>query len=462
MLNHGLDTQIGEGNVTPEESKNLLRELLLKGSSEELNHELEHIHPADILEILHEDDDANFETILKRLPESFVADLIDEEDEEEKYEILKVLSDYQQSEVLKEMSSDELTDLVGSLEDEELDDVLNKMSDEDREDVKQLLAYDPDTAGGIMATEFIAIWENKTVKKTLEYLQSIKEEMESSYYLFVTDRNFILKGVISLRELVSKPFDTLISEITNPHVISIDVNMDQEEVAHKFEKYGFVTMPVVDETNKMLGIVTVDDIVQIIQDENTEDIHQLGGVSGEERVDGTLAESIRSRLPWLMVNLLTAILAASVVGAFEGTISQVVALATIMPIVTGMGGNAGTQSLTIIVRGIALGELTGDNARRILFKELGVGLITGVVIGLLMCIIGLIFQGKMIFGLVCGVAMFLNMVAATMAGYFVPLLLKKMHVDPALASAVFVTTVTDVLGFFFFLGLATMFLPYLL
>lgn len=444
-----------------EEKKDALLNLLLNGSDEELQREIEHIHPADILDILH-NDESNIERILKRLPDSFIADIIDEEEEEEKYEILKTLSENKQSDVLKEMSSDELTDLVGSLEDDEVESVLEMMSDEDRKDVRQLLTYDPDTAGGIMATEFTTIWENKTVKKTLEFLQQTSNEIQTSFYLFVTDSNLALKGVISLRDLVSTPFDTLISEITNPHVISLDVNMDQEEVALMFEKYGFVTMPVVDEDKHMLGIVTVDDVMEIIQDENTEDIHQLGGVSGEERVDGTLQESIKSRLPWLMVNLITAILAASVVGMFENTISQVVALATIMPIVTGMGGNAGTQSLTIVVRGIALGELTGENARRIFFKECGVGIVTGGVIGLIIAILGMLFQGNAMFGLVTGLAMLLNMIAATIAGYFVPIMLKKMKVDPALASAVFVTTVTDVLGFFFFLGLATVFIGYLI
>lgn len=437
-----------------------LLELLLSGSDDKLNKEIEHIHPADILDLIHEDEE-NGKKILSRLPDFFVADLIDEEEEEDKYEILKSLSDNQQSEVLKEMSSDELTDLVGTLEEDEAEAVMDLMSEEDRKDVTQLLSYDPDTAGGIMAKEFIAIWENKTVGKTFEYLQSMADEIQSSFYLFVTDRNSILKGVISLRDLVSTPFDTYVSEITNPHVISIDVNMDQEEVAHVFEKYGFVTMPVVDENQKMLGIITVDDIMEIIQEENTEDIHQLGGLSKEERVDGSLLQSIRSRLPWLLVNLATAMLAAFVVSTFEETIAQVVSLAAIMPIVTGMGGNAGTQSLTIIVRGIALGELTGDNATRIFFKELFVGLINGIVFGIIMTIYGYIFENNLMFGLVTGAAMLLNMAFATMAGYFVPLILKKLNIDPALASAVFVTTVTDVLGFFFFLGLATVFISYL-
>ena len=214
-------------------------------------------------------------------------------------------------------------------------------------------------------------------------------------------------------------------------------------------------MPVVDEKEKLLGIVTADDIMEVIKDESTEDIHRLGGIDEEEKVDGTLRESIKSRLPWLMVNLLTALLASAVVGIFEGTISQVVTLATFMPIVTGMGGNAGTQTLTIIVRGIALGELTSENAKRILKKEILVGFTTGIAIGAAIAVIGYLWERNFMFGIVIGTAMILNMVVATIAGFIVPVILKKVNVDPALASAVFVTTVTDVLGFFFLISSST-------
>ena len=336
------------------------------------------------------------------------------------------------------------------------------MDKEDRDDVNKLLSYKPDTAGGIMATEFVSIRENKTIEKTLKYLQKEGPEAETAYYLYVVDNDDILKGVVSLRDIVCNDFNTKISDITNTNVISVPYYMDQEEVAQEFKKYGFLTIPVVDEKNKILGIVTVDDIVDVMEEETTEDIHRLGGVDEEERVDGTLKESIKSRLPWLIVNLVTAILAASVVGIFEGTISKVVTLATFMPIVAGMGGNAGTQSLTIVVRGIALGELTGENAKRVFLKELLVGLTTGIAIGFIIAVLGFIWEGNVIFGIVIGVAMILNMMVATMAGYIVPVILKKLKIDPALASAVFVTTVTDVLGFFFFLGLATAFINYLI
>ena len=438
-----------------------LLERLLNYTQEELEKKIEDIHPADVLDLLH-DNEEYFSKILKRLPDWFIAAILEEEEDEEKYEILKKFSESEQKKILGEMSSDELTDLVGVLDEKETRDVLKKINEEDRKDVYKLLSYDPDTAGGIMATEFISIRENKIIEKTLKYLQKEAPDAESAYYLYVINKENVLKGVVSLRDIVCNDFNTKISEITNTNVISVPYYMDQEEVASKFEKYGFMTMPVVDENNKILGIVTVDDIVEVMQEETTEDIHRLGGVDEEEKVDGSLRNSIKSRLPWLIVNLITAILAASVVGAFEGTISQVVTLATFMPIVAGMGGNAGTQSLTIVVRGIALGELDKDNGMRIFIKELLVGLTTGVVIGSIIAVLGFIWERNIVFGIVIGVAMILNMMVATMSGFIVPVILKKLKVDPALASAVFVTTVTDVLGFFFFLGLATMFISYLI
>ena len=438
-----------------------LLEKLLNYTQEELEEKIEDIHPADVLDLLHDNED-DFFKILKRLPDWFIAAILEEEDDEEKYEILKKFSENKQKKILGEMSSDELTDLVGVLDEEEIKDVLKKINEEDRKDVYKLLSYEPDTAGGIMATEFVSIRENKTIEKTLRYLQKEAPDAESAYYLYVINKENVLKGVVSLRDIVCNDFDTKISEITNTNVISVPYYMDQEEVASKFEKYGFMTMPVVDENNKILGIVTVDDIVEVMQEETTEDIHRLGGVDEEEKVDGSLRDSVKSRLPWLIVNLITAILAASVVGAFEGTISQVVTLATFMPIVAGMGGNAGTQSLTIVVRGIALGELDKDNGMRIFIKELLVGLVTGIVIGAIIAVLGFIWERNFVFGIVIGVAMILNMMVATMSGFIVPVILKKLKVDPALASAVFVTTVTDVLGFFFFLGLATMFISYLI
>jgi len=438
-----------------------LIQLLLTYSKEQLKEYIEDIHPADILDAIHQYEGNKLE-ILNKLPDSIIALIIDYAENEEKYELLSMFPDSKQKEIVDEMSSDELVDLLGSIDEDEQNNIFVKMDKEDAEEVRELLSYLPDTAGGIMATEFVFIKETMTVGETLGYLQKEAPDAETAYYIYVLDERDTLKGVVSLRDIVVSNFDTVITDIMNDKVISVPVDMDQEEVGRIFEKYGFLTMPVVDNEDIMLGIVTVDDIMVVLSNEHTEDMYRLAGIQEGEKVAGTVIESVKSRLPWLFVNLITAILAAATVSLFESTISRVVTLATFMPIVAGMGGNAGSQTLTIIVRGIALGELTFENAKKVLVKEIGVGLSNGLAIGLTVATLGYLWERKPIFGLVIGLAMFLNLIAATTAGFIVPVTLKKLKVDPALASAVFVTTVTDVLGFFFFLGLATVFISSLI
>ena len=360
------------------------------------------------------------------------------------------------------MSSDELVDLLEAVTDDEAKNIMINMDKEDVDEVTELLTYPPDSAGGIMAKEFVSIKENMTIGETLHYLQKEAPDVDNAYYIYVVDENALLKGVISLREIVINSFNVKISDIMNDNAMSIPVDMDKEEVGHIFEKYGYLTMPVVNEFMQILGIVTSDDVMEILSDEHTEDLYRLAGIKEDEKVTGSLKSAVRSRLPWLFVNLLTAILAAATVSLFEGTIQKVVALATFMPIVAGMGGNAGTQTLTIIIRSIALGEIDAKNSLKILLKEFGVGLLTGIAMGIAVAILGYLWEKNIVFGVVIGLSMVLNMVAATISGFTVPVILKKLNIDPALASAVFVTTVTDVLGFFFFLGLATLFLPYLI
>jgi magnesium transporter len=437
-----------------------LVDVLTASAKEELREIIRDIHPADILEAL-EEYEGDRADILSKLPEETIAAVIDEAEAEEKYELLELLPERAQKAIVNEMYSDELADMLGTLDPSEAEDILEIIDQEEATEVKGLLSYQPDTAGGIMATEFISVQEEMTVGETLKYLQKEAPDAETAYYLYVLDRNGVLKGVVALRDLVVSSFDVNISEIMHKNIISIPVAMDQEEVGHLFEKYGFLTMPVVDDEDKMLGIITVDDAMDVLREENTEDILRLAGVSEGEKVSGTVFGSVRKRLPWLFINLLTAMLAASTVSLFEGTIARVVALAAFMPIVAGMGGNTGTQTLTIIVRGIALGELSFENAKKVLAKEIGVGLMMGLSIGTAVTALGWFWENNAIFGLVIGLAMLMNMAVATVAGFVVPMVLKKLRIDPALASSVFVTTVTDVLGFFFFLGLATVFITYL-
>jgi len=440
---------------------NELTEFLIKGNIDEINKLIQFIHPADILVAIKEYE-GDIIDLFQNLSPNIIADIIDEAEDEDKYNLLSIHSEIMQKKIIHEMSSDELVDLLEAVSDDEAKNIMRKMDKEDVDEVTELLAYPADSAGGIMATEFISVKENMTIGDTLVYLQKETPEAETSYYIYVVDENDLLKGVISLRDIVVSSFDVKIADIMNSNAMSIPVDMDQEEVGHIFEKYGFLTMPVVNEAMQILGIVTADDIMGILSDEHTEDLYRLAGLQEDEKVTGSLKDSISSRLPWLFVNLVTAILAAATVSLFQGTIQKVVALATFMPIVAGMGGNAGTQTLTIIIRSIALGEIDAKNSRKILLKEFGVGLCTGVSVGLAVALLGYFWEKNIIFGVVIGISMVLNMVAATISGFAVPVILKKLNVDPALASAVFVTTVTDVLGFFFFLGLATLFLPFLI
>lgn len=439
-----------------------LLEFLMNGSLAEISEHIEDIHPADILDVIENIEQHNLYILLSKLPHWMVAEVIGEAEEEEQMKLLSLFSELNQGKILNEMSSDDLADLLGNVTPIEANKFIEKLtSKEDRDDVKELLTYDPETAGGLMATEFISIMDNKTVQDTFTYLQDAAPDAESVYYLYVLDEKEVLKGVLSLRDLVTATFETKIRDIMSENVISIPTNMDQEEVANKFEKYGFMNMPVVDEHGVMLGVITVDDIIDVLRDEDTEDIHRLAGIDEGENVAGGTMDSIKSRLPWLCVNLVTAILASSVVSLFEDTISKVVILATFMPIVAGMGGNAGTQTLTLVVRGIALGQLKYENSRKVLFKEIRVGMINGASIGFGVAVLAWLWSGNPVLGLVIGCAMLLNMTAATLAGFLVPMTLKKLKIDPALASSVFVTTVTDICGFFFFLGLATAFIRFL-
>lgn len=442
------------------ERKREIIEYIKSKTSIEILQKIDEIHPVDFLEALTGSEDDPL-TILEKLPNDYIAQLVDHADDDEKYDLLSLFSQNRKQHIIAEMSSDELVDLLGSIGSAEKDAIILSLDQEDANEVNELLAYDPTSAGGIMAKEFIAIHENMTVNATIEFLRDMAPASETPYYVYVLDQFHILKGVVRLRDIIVSTPETPIKNIMIENIITIPVEMDQEEVALIFEKYGFMAMPVINDLGVMLGIVTVDDVMEVIRDEYTEDMFRLAGLDEEEKISGSISKAIQSRLPWLLVNLVTAILAAATVSLFEATIVKIVALATFMPIVAGMGGNAGTQTLTMIIRGIALGELTFENQKDILRKEVAIGLINGLFLGIVVGFLGYYWVGNMVFGLVIGFAMFLNLVIATISGYFVPVLLKKFKIDPALASAVFVTTVTDVLGFFFFLGLATLTINYL-
>jgi magnesium transporter len=327
-------------------------------------------------------------------------------------------------------------------------------------DVGELLEYAEQTAGRIMNPKVFALSEDMTAAEAISALQAARD-VEMVFYLYVIDARRHLVGVVSLRRLLLVAPTTPLKRIMTTDIISVRADMDQEEVARQVASYNLLAIPVVDEENKLVGVITVDDVIDVIKDEATEDVYRLAGVSSDDRVFTRPSESLRKRLPWLIVNLATAFLAASVVALFSSSIGYLPMLAVLMPVVAGMGGNAATQTLTVIVRGIALGELTWANTRKALLKEAAVGIGNGVACGLIGAAVVLIVKGDPMLGLVLGLAMVVNMFIAATAGTLIPLTLRALKVDPALASSVFITTLTDMFGFFSFLGLATVFLRYL-
>jgi magnesium transporter len=327
-------------------------------------------------------------------------------------------------------------------------------------DVGELLEYEEQTAGRIMNPKVFALAEDMTAGEAITALQGSRD-VEVVFYLYVIDARRHLVGVVSLRRLLLVSPTTPLKRIMTTDLISVRVDMDQEEVARLVASYNLLAIPVVDQENKLVGVITVDDVIDVIKDEATEDVYRLAGVTGDDRVFTKPSESLRKRLPWLVVNLATAFLAASVVAMFQNTISAVTALAVFMPVVAGMGGNAATQTLTVIVRGIALGELTWSNSRKALLKETLVGLGNGLSCGVIGAVVIILFKGNVWLGGILALAMVINMFIAATAGTLIPLALRALKVDPALASSVFITTLTDVCGFLSFLGLGTLFIRYL-
>ena len=362
--------------------------------------------------------------------------------------------------LFQELASDDAAALIGHLPKELSASVLELMRQKESGEVKHLLEYADQTAGRIMNPNVFALDEDLTAGEAIESLQRSRE-VEMVFYLYVVDERRHLVGVLSLRRLLLVSPETPLKRIMTSDLSTARVDMDQEEAAQLVASYNLLAIPVVDEENKLVGIITVDDVIDVIKDEATEDIYRMAGVSSDESVLTSPQEALRKRLPWLGVNLVTASLAALVVQSFQATINEVVALAAFMTIVASMGGNAATQTLTVIVRGIALGELTWSNSRKALGKEALVGLGNGIILGIAGGGVAWVVVGNPYFGAILALAMVINLLVAAVASTLIPIALRALKIDPALASAVFITTLTDMFGFFAFLGLATFFLRYL-
>ena len=419
-----------------------------------LKREVDDLHQSelgDVLEALHPE---QRRALVELLGSDFDFSALTEVDEAIRLDIVDNLPNAQIAQAVQELDSDDAVYILEDLDQEDQDEILSQLPFTERIRLRRALDYPEETAGRRMQTEFVAVPPFWTIGQTIDYMREDKNLPERFSQIFVIDPSFKLMGAIDLDQILRTKRAVKVEDIMHETLHAIPATMDQEEAAREFEQYNLLSAAVVDENGRLVGVLTIDDVVDVIQEEAEEDLLRMGGVGDEELSDTVLATS-RSRVPWLLVNLLTAFLAASVIGLFDHTIEHIVALAVLMPIVAGMGGNAGSQTMTVTVRALATKDLDIYNAARIIRRELGVGFINGVVFAILIGVVaGLWFRDPNLGGIIAA-AMIINMFAAALAGILIPLLLDRFKIDPAVASAVFVTTVTDCVGFFAFLGLAT-------
>lgn len=421
---------------------------------------LRELHPADSAEILAGLDPQQQSILVDKLGAEELAGLFDQMDGEDAAEFIQHLNYEDLAAVLDEMEPDTAADLLGELEPEDATAVLEQM--EEAEAVAPLLTYPEDSAGGIMNVAPPALRRQMTVSEAFEFIREHYRDANEIFYLYVVDRYGKLIGVVNLRALILAENGQIIEDVMDRDLFKVRVDMDQEEVAELFSRYDLLALPVVDFDDILVGIVTVDDVVDVLQEEATEDIYRLAQVSPSSDVFSSIPRSLRNRLPWLYVNMGTAIVASTVVAVFEATIATIALLAIFMPIVATLGGNAGNQTMTIVVRSLALGEMSLSNAWKVLRREIVIGLLNGLALGTSMGLVAWYWKGNPMLGLVVGAALFANMSVAALNGVMVPTTLKRLGVDPALASSIFVTTINDMVGFGVFLGLATYFLHRLL
>jgi magnesium transporter len=364
--------------------------------------------------------------------------------------------------MLAHMYTDNAVDVLNHLKKDQVASYLTLMDEEAAKEIKKLLHYEEYTAGSIMTTEYIAIHANQTVKSAMQILKNEAPKAEMIYYVYVIDEEKRLVGVISLRDLIIAEDDSMISEVMHDRVVSVSVAEDQEEVAKKMRDYNFLALPVVDFQQHLVGIITVDDVMDVMEEEASDDYSKLAAVTDLDRIDRNPISAAKKRLPWLIVLLFLGMFTASLIGRFEETLDKMAILAVFIPLIAGMAGNTGTQALAVAVRGIATGEFDKESKFRLLVREAGTGLITGTTCGLFVMLIVLIWKQDLILGLLVGVSILISLIVATLAGAFVPLFMHRLKVDPAVASGPFITTINDLISIFIYFGLATLFMNYFL
>lgn len=399
------------------------------------------------------------ERIINILPADIASEVISEMAEEEHPEdLLVALDPEKRSEIVEELDYDVATDIISQMDEEDQKEILEEIDQEDATSIRALLSYDEDTAGGLMNSEIIKVHINLNKKEALDEIIRQSEEMEEFYTICVVDEQDILKGIVSIKTIIKARGDARISDLVDTDFVYVKADLDQEEVARLISQYNLTSIPVVDDHMKLLGRVTVDDIIDVMEEENTEDILKISGVSEDEELSGNWQDAVKSRLPWLVINLATAFLAASVIRQFTYVEEELPIIVAYVTIIGGMGGNAATQALAVTVRRISLSDLTDAQAYKTVLKEFLVGMINGACNGLIVLLFAFFYDKNPMLGVVLFLAMTGNLIVAGLTGAGIPLILKRVGIDPAVASSIIITTFTDCIGFLLPLWLASRFL----
>ncbi len=416
------------------------------------------LHNADFADLLEQVGSADRQRIIEALGSELDGEALPELEESVRDEVLEYVRPEVLAEAVKDLDSDDLVYLVEDLGAEDQAKFLNVLDDEDRVIVQQSLTYPEESAGRMMQREHVKAPPFWTVGQTVDYMRAADDLPDQFYDVIIVDPAMRPIGTVPLSRIIGSTRPAVLGELMEEDFRAIPVTQDEEHVAYAFSQYHLVTAPVIDESGRLVGVITIDDAVEVMGEEAEEDLLRLGGVAGDESLADKVWRTTRRRFPWLAVNLVTSILASIVIAQFDEVITAYVALAILLPIVASMGGNAGTQALTVAVRALATKDLTAANMWRVILRETLVGLANGVVFAVIIGVVGYIWFGDPMLGVVLGLAMIANLLVAGMSGILIPLGLEKVGADPALASGAFVTTVTDVIGFFAFLGLAALML----
>jgi len=441
-----------------------IKVMLKRGDTAQLKELFLKLHPADIAEIVGEIQIDNHKHLFKLMDYEKAADVLDELEPEVQIDIINSLPESDKVQIIREMSVDEIVDLLQAIPESKAEKILEKFSIEELEDIKGLLLLSYDSAGGIMTTEYVYIPHNTTTHDAIKMVRRFGRHAETIYYLYIVDDDHKLVGVLSLRELISAQRGQLVKDIMQKKIITVDVDEDREVAVKTINKYSLLAAPVVDSKGRLMGIITVDDALEVLKEETTEDIHRLAGITVRE--DTTLLtspiEAFKKRMPWLLVCLIGDILAGNVIKGFSSTLEAVIVLAFFIPVLMDTSGNVGTQSLALAVRGLATEQLTRDNVAKNLIHETFAGLIIGIICGGLFATLAFLWQGNPYIGITVGVAMVIGLSLSAFIGMLIPILLNLFSIDPAIASGPLITTIVDIITLAIYFGTATFFLKELI